>query len=255
MKKRAVVTGGLAAGIALILAAYVHAQGMGQSLPPKLGQAPTPPSQNQQPRLRVLTSPSVASPMLLLPESGAHNVNSGLTESGTTIDQPAPQSGSENLYPKSMPQPPAKTGSPGNADRSTTRGPSVSAQGHNAFNNNPSYDPRPFLTAMLELRLMANTCEQYLPISPDDATKQVEDFFTNLRRPVPTGTLKDLGRSLDLLIRSQAASVCQNRMNKALGTYQMEARVYDGKKPNAWPAAPIIKATNWCSTPNCIEVK
>lgn len=252
MKKRA-VTGGLAAGIALILAAHVNAQSMGQSLPPKLGQAPTPPSQNQQPRLRVLTSPSVASPMLLLPESGTHDVGNGLTEGKTTIDQPALQSGSENLYPKSTPQPPAETGSPANADRSTTRSPS--AQGQNASHSNSRYDPRPFLTAMLELRLMANTCEQYLPISPDDATKQVEVFFASLKRPVPTGTLKDLGRSLDLLIRSQAASVCQNRMNKALVTYQMEARIYDGKKPNAWPAAPIIKATNWCSTPNCIEVK
>lgn len=255
MKRRAVVVGGMAAGIALILAAPVHAQSMGQSLPPTLGQPPTPPSQNQQPRLRVLTSPSVASPMLLLPESGARNGNNGLTESGTTIDQPAPQSGSENLYPKSTPQPAAKTSSPANAGRSTTRGPAVSVQGRKPSDSNSSYDPRPFLTAMLELRLMANTCEQYLPVSPDNATKQVEDFFTNLKRPVPTGTLKGLGRSLDLLIRSQAASVCQNRMNKALTAYQTEARVYDGEKPNEWPTAPTIKATNWCSTPNCIEVR
>lgn len=245
MKRRALVVGGMAAGVALILAAPVHAQGIGQSLPPTLGQPPTPPSQNQQPRLRVLTSPSVASPMLLLPESGGRNSNESVGDNGTAVDQPAPQSGSENLYPKTTPQAAAKTSSPVNADRQ--------AQGHNASDS--SYDPRPFLTAMLELRLMANTCEQYLPVSPDDATKQVEDFFTNLKRPVPTGTLKGLGRSLDLLIRSQAASVCQNRMNEALAAYQIEARVYDGKKPHAWPVAPIIKAANWCSTPNCIEVK
>jgi hypothetical protein len=248
MKRRAVAFGVLGAALSFVAAAY--AQQAGQSLPPKLGQAPAPPMQNQRPQLHVLTSPSVASPMLLLPETS--NRNSGLSDGGSIGDQPAPQSGSTNLYSNSTMQP---SNSRAGVSGPALQGQSSALPASDSASSHSNYNPRPFLTAMLQLRLTANSCEQYLPTSPDDATKQIVEFFTSLQRPTPTGTLKNLSRSIDMLIRSQAASVCQDRMNKAIVAYQGEARAYDEKKPKAWPGAPVIKEASWCSTPNCIEVK
>lgn len=164
--------------------------------------------------LRVIPSPSVAQPVLVLPQTMATELEKS---QGASSEAEALSSPSQS---------------------ETT-----------------SYDPSTFLEAMVDLHVVSRTCETVLPGSPMDEVNVFGAFFQEIGVELPTGIRASLSRTVNLLVRAQAASICQERVNDAVLEYQNQARIFESSKPDAWPAAPIIKGRSWCRTSTCSELR
>jgi hypothetical protein len=119
----------------------------------------------------------------------------------------------------------------------------------------PPYDPRPFLTSMVDYRLIAFSCEQVLPGSPLSDSSEIAQFFIDLGQQPPVGTDARMDRIIYQLIRPQSASICTERLRRAALAYSEEAAAYEGQKPDGWPPAPRISAGPWCQDLSCADVR
>ena len=118
-----------------------------------------------------------------------------------------------------------------------------------------AYTPTNFLRVMVQHRRLALTCDEVLPTSPAAATQGISDFFTDLDQPSPDSTFPPLERTIDLLVRSHGASICQDKLDISLRAYRRAAAEYDAKKPAEWPMAPVLGAGPWCATRSCQELQ
>lgn len=164
--------------------------------------------------LRVIPSPSVARPLLVLPHTMAKELEK--TE-GASSETAAVSSRSQS--------------------------------------QTVSYDPSSFLEAMVDLRLVSRTCETVLPGSPMSEINGFGAFFQEIGVELPTGIRASLNRTINLLVRAQAASICQERVSDAVREYQQQAITFEARKTDSWPAAPIIKERSWCRTSTCSELR
>ncbi len=116
------------------------------------------------------------------------------------------------------------------------------------------YDAQPFLSAMLHLRSAALDCDGFVDGGPELRTASIDDFLTSLgmgdRNLVNTTTRN----SLNKFIRSQAASICKDRLDLAYDEYESAAKVYLETKPESWPNPPSVSKTQWCASAHCTEL-
>lgn len=117
------------------------------------------------------------------------------------------------------------------------------------------FDPTPFLTAMVEYRLLAFSCEDVLPGSPLEGSEQIAQYFVDLGQEAPVGSDEQMDRLVYVLIRSQAASICSERLLDAALQYGEQAVIYEDAKPDSWPLAPSINAGPWCATESCSNLR
>lgn len=118
-----------------------------------------------------------------------------------------------------------------------------------------TYNPGNFLRIMVYHRRLAITCDDVLPNSPAAKTQTIEDYFTILKQPSPDRAIAPLERTLYLLVRSQGASICQDKLDVSYRAYVRAAADYNENKPEEWPSAPKIGSGPWCSTRSCEELK
>ncbi|MBM2576774.1 hypothetical protein JQC91_10710 [Jannaschia sp. Os4] len=116
------------------------------------------------------------------------------------------------------------------------------------------YDPTGFLEAMVRYRSIARTCESVLPGSPLADSQAISGFFAALGQVEPTGTDGALARITRRLVRSQSASICQDRLTQSALNYGRWAADYEVNKGAEWPSAPRISAGPWCASASCSEL-
>jgi len=121
--------------------------------------------------------------------------------------------------------------------------------------SSPAFDPTPFLTAMVEYRLLAFSCEEVLPGSPVSDSAEIAQFFIGLDQPPPSGSNEQMDRIAYELVRAQAASICSERLRDAAIAYGEQAILYDAERPPAWPLPPAINAGPWCSDEACSSLR
>lgn len=132
----------------------------------------------------------------------------------------------------------------------------ASAQTAEAEEQAPArFDPTPFLTAMVEYRLLAFSCEEVLPGSPLQDSAEIPAFFEVLGQLPPVGSDSSTDRIVFTLVRSQAAAICTKRLRDAGLAYGEQAVRYQTGKPEAWPSAPAISAGPWCQSESCSELR
>ena len=117
------------------------------------------------------------------------------------------------------------------------------------------FNPRPFLTAMVNYRIIALTCDDILPVSPVRGSQGIVDFFEALGQPAPTGRDKQLDGIIYELIRAQAASICVRRLRTAEAEYARQAEQYRQRKPEEWPEEPSISSGPFCESNTCAELR
>lgn len=117
------------------------------------------------------------------------------------------------------------------------------------------FDPTPFLTAMVEYRMLAFSCEEVLPGSPLNDSAAIAQYFEDLGQPAPVGTDEQMDRLVYVLIRSQAASICSERLLESALAYGEQAVIYQSSKPESWPTAPSISAGPWCEDEACSNLR
>src|SRR5690554_2988113 len=117
----------------------------------------------------------------------------------------------------------------------------------------PEFDITPFLTAMVELRGAALTCEPFVGDSPTARTEGVVRFFALLNQQLPELANQTTQSSLRRFIGSQAAVLCQDMLNVAFVKYGVNAAYYQSEKPEQWPAAPAVQPGQWCALDFCLD--
>lgn len=118
-----------------------------------------------------------------------------------------------------------------------------------------SFNPRPFLTAMVDYRIVALTCDDILPVSPVRGSQEIVEFFEALGQPAPEGRDEQLEGIKYELIRAQAASICVRRLRIAGAEYARQAEEYRQRKPEEWPDEPSISAGPFCASDTCAELR
>lgn len=117
------------------------------------------------------------------------------------------------------------------------------------------YDPLPFLAAMINYRRTALTCAQVLGAAPVQDSASIASYLQALGQEPPTSLVPDLDRTVKLVIRSQGAAICQDRLRQAYARYYNAARIYEADRPAEWPPAPIVSPGPWCQTAACTEFR
>lgn len=117
----------------------------------------------------------------------------------------------------------------------------------------PSYDPAPFLSAMVALRTAAVTCEPFVAASPAARTTAIPAFFRTLNQDLPDLVDGETQKSLSIFVGAQAAQLCRDKLDAAYAAYDAQATIYLQSKPADWPDPPEISTAPWCSSEYCLE--
>lgn len=119
----------------------------------------------------------------------------------------------------------------------------------------PAFDPKPFLAAMVQYRRTAITCAPALGSDPVEDSRSIDEYLIALGQTPPNLVIPGLKYTLSQFIRAQGASICQDKLRSAYAQYSVRARDYTARKPEVWPAAPIVSAGPWCSSIACNELR
>jgi len=118
-----------------------------------------------------------------------------------------------------------------------------------------TYDPKPFLAAMIQYRRTALTCASVLGQEPVADSQSIDDYLIALGQTPPSSELPKLSNTVSTLIRAQAASICQDKLRVARVRYTGAAKDYQENKPEVWPDAPQVSDGPWCKTVACSELR
>lgn len=174
---------------------------------------------------------------------------------GVVEAAPGPQPAVAPLAPVPIPAPDsgAVTQVP-DAEEGASESPAPEAAAGEATEEaGPAFDITPFLTAMVELRGAALTCEPFVGDNPTARTEGVVQFFAQLNQQLPELANETTQSSLKRFIGSQAAVLCQDMLNVAFVKYGVNAAYYQSEKPEQWPAAPAMQPGQWCSLDFCLD--
>ena len=118
----------------------------------------------------------------------------------------------------------------------------------------PKYDAQPFLSAMLHLRSTALDCDGFVDGGPAQRTASIDDYLTKLGMGDRKLVNETTRASLNKFIRSQAASICKDKLDIAYDDYEAAAKDYLASKPKNWPNPPSVSKTQWCANAHCTDL-
>lgn len=140
------------------------------------------------------------------------------------------------------------TPSPAAAEPSTSASPTQAPRA-----GEQQFDAEPLLNAMIELRSVALTCEEFVNNSPVERTNGIVAYFERLGQELPDLSDTTTQSSLNRFVGSQAALLCTDMLDDAFDAYFAQAQVYEDNRPEQWPGAPAAPKAPWCSAPYCLD--
>jgi hypothetical protein len=109
--------------------------------------------------------------------------------------------------------------------------------------------------SMVELKRVSDTCESFVQGSPKSQLMEIDAYFAKLNQPIPEPEDPDTKADIGKLIKQHAAYICSQKLNRAQRDYYVAAAAYMEKKPEQWPAAPMVQFPQWCQDPSCGEYR
>ncbi|QLF71035.1 hypothetical protein FE840_016585 [Peteryoungia desertarenae] len=105
--------------------------------------------------------------------------------------------------------------------------------------------------SMVELKRVSDTCESFVQGSPKSQLSEIDAYFAMLNQPIPEPVDEETKSAIAKLIKQHAAYLCSQKLNRAQRDYYMAAAAYMEKKPEQWPAAPMVQFPQWCQEADC----